>query len=76
MREDIIYSYIQNTNSIINNSNMKTSLSPINNYAKTPFAKKKLRIKHWPLLKEKIFRVLLKIPATKKNFPLDNLFHE
>ena len=55
MREDIIYSNIQNTNSIINNSNMKTSLSPINNYAKAPFAKKKKKNQELTTAKRKDF---------------------
>lgn len=43
VREDIIDSYIQNTNSISNNSNFKNSLSPLNNnkYSKAPFISKK-----------------------------------
>ena len=72
VREDIIDSYIQNTNSIINNSNMKTSLSPINNYAKAPFAQKKTQA--LTPTKKKDFKNFVENCSNpnKKNFHLDN----
>jgi hypothetical protein len=78
VREDIIDSYIQNTNSITNNSNLKNSLSPINTnkYAKAPFASKKPAVTHTPKTPTKLnnFKTFVENCSNpnKMNFHLEN----
>lgn len=77
VREDIIDSYIQNTNSISNNSNLKNSLSPINynKYSKAPFASKKPAT-HTPKTPTKLnnFKTFVENCSNpnKMNFHLEN----
>ena len=73
VREDIIDSYIQNTNSIVNNSNIKSSLSPVTKHSnKTPFMPKKTAASTASKSKDFISYVENCSNPNKKAFHLDN----
>ena len=71
VREDIIDSYIQNTNSISNNSNIKSSVSPVNRYGNAPFTSKNVNQSTPTNQNFKSFVENCSNP-NKKNFHLEN----